>query len=418
MNYPNYQIYRNLLDLDVYTLSMCYVVLNEFPRAYCKWEFFDRNNTVYPKGFADALNEQIKGFTTLRVNDEEVHFLKEKMYYMPHWFLEFLKSYTYDPNEVKVSQDNEGHLKIEIEGFWWRTIFWEQPLLETISEMWHYYNGNTEKVSLDEAFADGYSKGSRLITNGIKFAEFGCRRRLSYDTHKSVLEGLCEAKRTFEEGGNTCFIGTSDVHLAMIANKEFKTNLAITGTMAHSYVTNIAALYGPIEANSIAMNLWTKYFQCDLGIYLPDGLSWKGFSSNFSKKNATLFSGLRHDSGDEIEITNAFINKYKELGIDPKTKQIIYSNGLTDIDYILKLNEYAKDKMLPSFGLGGFFTCNYRDKDNNPLFKGLNIVIKSVACKMTEKREYNNVVKIPFDFNKAIGDKETIEMYKKLLHED
>ena len=44
MNYPKYQIYNNFFDLDLYTLSMCLVVLNQFPRAYTKWEFFDREN--------------------------------------------------------------------------------------------------------------------------------------------------------------------------------------------------------------------------------------------------------------------------------------------------------------------------------------------------------------------------------------
>ena len=35
---------------------------------------------------------------------------------------------------------------------------------------------------------------------------------------------------------------------------------------------------------------------------------------------------------------------------------------------------------------------------------------------MTEKREFNHVVKIPFDMNKAIGDKQTIDMYNFMLH--
>lgn len=415
MKQIDYQIYNNLLDLDLYTLSMCYVVLNEFPRAYCKWSFFDRKDTIYPKGFAEELKKQVSAFKDLSISDDEIEFLKQKLYYLPHWFFNFLKSYRYDENEVKIEQDSEGHLKIDIEGLWWRTIFWEQPLLETISEMYHHEMGNLKKVSNEQAFIDGFKKGSTLISNGIKFAEFGCRRRLSYETHKSVLEGLCNARKYFGEEGKN-FIGTSDVHLAYLANKEFNTDLSITGTMAHSFVTNIAALYGPIEANSIAMNLWCKNFNSDLGIYLPDGVSWKGFESNFSKMNAKIFDGLRHDSGDEIEITNKFVEKYKELGIDPKTKSIIYSNGLTDINYIIKLNEYAKDLMKPSFGLGGFFTCNFRNDNGEPLVNGLNIVIKSVACKITEKRDYNNVVKIPFDLNKAIGDKKTIDTYNFLLH--
>lgn len=416
MKYPNYQIYTDFFDLDLYTLSMCLVVLNEFPRAHCKWEFFDRNNTVYPKGFAEELQKQINGFKKVSPSEEELSFVKERLYYFPEWFINFIGSYKYDPSEVKITQDNEGHLKVVIEGLWWRTIWWEQPILETISEMWHYYNGNLEKLTEEEAVNDGYNKTKVLLENNIKFAEFGCRRRASKALHESVLKGMCKAKKEIESKTNGCFIGTSDIHMAYLAEKLYDTRLTITGTMAHSYITNIAALYGPIEANSIAMNLWRKNFMGDLGIYLPDGLSWKGFSSNFSKENAKAFDGLRHDSGDEIEYTDKIIEKYKELGVNPKHKSLVYSNGFTDINRVIEVNDYAKDKINVSFGLGGFFTCNFNDENNDKLFKGLNIVIKSVACKITEKRDYGHVVKIPFDMNKAIGDKKTIEMYNFMLH--
>lgn len=416
MKYPNYQIYNNFFDLDLYTISMCLVVLNEFPRAYTKWGFFDRNNTVYPEGFGDALKEQINNFVNVKPNKEELNFIKRKLYYIPEWFINFLESYRYDPSEVKINQDSEGHLNIEIEGLWWRTIFWEQPILETISEMWHYSNGNLDKLSADFVINDSFNKSKVLIDNKIKFAEFGCRRRASFKSHIDVLKGMCEARNTVENGKDF-FIGTSDIHIAMIAEKELKTNLSITGTMAHSYVTNIAALYGPLEANSIAMDLWRKNYKGDLGIFLPDGLGWKGFSNNFSKENAKAFDGLRHDSGDEFYFTDKICEKYKELGINPLHKTLIYSNGFTDINKIIEVNKYASNKINCSFGLGGFFTCNFLNKDGNKLFNGLNIVIKSIACKMTEKREYGNTVKIPFDLNKSIGDKETINIYLKLLNE-
>ena len=154
MKQIDYQIYNSLLDLDLYTLSMCYVVLNEFPRAYCKWSFFDRNNTIYPKGFDEELKRQISSFKYLSISNEEIEFLKKKLYYLPHWFFNFLKSYKFDENEVTIKQDSEGHLNIDIEGLWWRTIFWEQPLLETISEMYHYKNGNLEKVSEEQEDAE------------------------------------------------------------------------------------------------------------------------------------------------------------------------------------------------------------------------------------------------------------------------
>ena len=414
-NYPQYQIYNNFFDLDLYTLNMCFVVLNEFPRACTKWEFFDRGNTIYPKGFADELRKQINGFANIKPSQDEVDFIREKLYYLPEWFFQFLTSYKYDPSEVIINQDEDGHLSVSIEGLWWKTIFWEQPILETISEMWHFTQGNLDKISNEDAFLDGYNKASFLINNNIKFSEFGCRRRASYNLHKEVLRGMCHARNTIDNG-NKCFIGTSDIHLAYVAKKEFDCDLTICGTMAHSYVTNIAALYGPMEANSLAMDLWRKHFKCSLGIFLPDGISLNGFMTNFSKENAKSFDGLRHDSGNEEEITDLFVAKYKELGVNPMHKSIIYSNGFTDMNRVIEVNNYAKQFVQPSFGLGGFFTCNFMDNEGNKKFKGLNIVIKSVAVKMTEKREFNHVVKIPFDMNKAIGDKQTIDIYNFMLH--
>ena len=41
-----------------------------------------------------------------------------------------------------------------------------------------------------------------------------------------------------------------------------------------------------------------------------------------------MFTGLRVDSGVEEEQTEKIIEKYKQLGINPATKQVIFSNGL------------------------------------------------------------------------------------------
>ena len=45
------QIINHFTDTDLYTFSVGLVVMNKFPRAYIKYNFFDRNNTVYSKEF-------------------------------------------------------------------------------------------------------------------------------------------------------------------------------------------------------------------------------------------------------------------------------------------------------------------------------------------------------------------------------
>ena len=52
------QIITHFTDDDLYKLSMCCAVIDNFPRAQVKYEFVDRNKTVYPKGFADEVRHQ------------------------------------------------------------------------------------------------------------------------------------------------------------------------------------------------------------------------------------------------------------------------------------------------------------------------------------------------------------------------
>ena len=166
------QIITNFTDTDLYTFSVCLAVLENFPRAHVTYEFFDRNSEVFPKGFADELNKQIQGFANITPTKGELDFLKNKCYYFKEWFFEFLSSYRFNPNEVKCWQDDEGKLHLTISGLWYRTIFWEVPLLATISEMMHIYrveNGIEPKYDKNIEYNKSFERGKELITNGIKY---------------------------------------------------------------------------------------------------------------------------------------------------------------------------------------------------------------------------------------------------------
>ena len=54
------QIITHFTDDDLYKFSMCCAVIDNYPRAQVKYMFVDRNNTVYPKGFAQLVREQIR----------------------------------------------------------------------------------------------------------------------------------------------------------------------------------------------------------------------------------------------------------------------------------------------------------------------------------------------------------------------
>ena len=188
-----------------------------------------------------------------------------------------------------------------------------------------------------------------------------------------------------------------------------KYGLKINGTMSHQYISLIASIYGPVEANNTAMNMWEDVYQGSLGTFLYDTLTREVFMKNFSLKNAILFQGVRVDSGDEIEALEDFILKYKSLGIDPSTKTIIFSNALT-VDKAIEIHKIVDGRMKDSYGIGTHLSCSV---DN---VKPSNMVIKLTAAKITESREWNNCVKFSDDKGKYTGDKETIEIYRNLLN--
>ena len=243
-----------------------------------------------------------------------------------------------------------------------------------------------------------YDKAIRLIGNGVKFSDFGTRRRFSFDHQERVIQSFIEAQKQFTK---TCFVGTSNVYLAM------KYNLTPIGTMSHQFVET-CSLYGYNEANYLAMDYWQDVYAGSLGIFLYDTYTRKAFFQNFTQLHAKLFDGLRVDSGDNVEALEEIILKYKELGVDPAQKSIIFSNGL-NVDDAIKLHEIVNGRMGDSYGIGTFLTC---DVDN---VKAMNIVVKLTAAKITEKRNWKKVVKLSDDLGKYTGDPEEIEICKKTL---
>lgn len=402
----------SFLDTDLYTFSVCLAVLENFPRAHIKYEFFDRNSEPFPKGFADTLNEQIRSMTEIKMTSKERQFLEKKCYYFKEWFFDFLMSYRFDPNEVHAWQDEDLRLHVTICGLWYRTIFWEVPLLATISELMHEYRvaeGIEPKYDAEKEYIKSFERGRKLIEGGVKFAEFGTRRRYSKLNHEVTLRALIDANEKYHNEVNGKLLGTSNVYFAMTLEEELGVNIGVSGTMSHQFPCAIAAMYGPVcqEANYFAMDAWTKTYGTDLGIYLYDGLSWDAFEPNFTKAFAKAFDGLRVDSGVNYAMHDKIVAKYKDLGIDPMTKNVVFSNAL-DVDTAIDINKYCEGKTKCSAGIGGKLTCNVDG------VRPLNIVIKAVAVKITEKREWRHVIKISDDLGKHTGDPTTIAQYKAL----
>lgn len=396
------QIITHFTDDDLYKFTMCCAVIDNFPRTQVKYRFNDRNDTVYPEGFADELRRQIGALESVVITDEEIAFMRRKCQYIPEWFYSYLKGFRYDSRRVKVSQDAEGHLNVKFEGCWSDTILLEVKVLAIISELYYIMTGEESKLDYERYYDKSRDKARRLIEAGCFFSDFGTRRRASFKAQDTAVRAMEECAQAMPGPGR--LTGTSNVYFAM------KYDLTPIGTMAHELICAIAGMYGPQMANNLAMKVWASTYRGALGTFLYDTYGWRIFSLNFSEDYANMFKGLRVDSGDNYKELDLILDKYRSLKIDPSTKQIVFSNGL-NVDEAIAIQRYAAGKCLPSFGIGTHFTNDFED------VKPMNIVIKLIAVKITELWPfYCETCKLSEDVGKYSGDSATVRRFLEALH--
>lgn len=382
----------SILDNDFYKFTMQHAVIKLFPYAKARYQFINRGKHEFPENFADRLREAIDDMAKLKLTHKEKEFLRETCPYLDPTYLDFLQGYRYDPSEVTIEQvGNE--VKVSIEGFWYRTILWEVPIMALICEL--FYRETNQKRNADELVIQTVEdKIKKYRDLDIVFAEFGTRRRHSYEVHDLVV-------KTLKEKGEGTFIGTSNVYLAM------KYNTKPIGTHAHEWFMFHAAKYGYKMANSMGLEHWTEVYRGDLGIALTDTYTTEVFFEQFDKKFAKLFDGVRHDSGDPLEFGDKTIAHYQKLGINPLTKTIIFSDGL-NYDKVERITEHCKGRIGLSFGIG-------TDLTNDVGLKPMNIVLKLTEAK-PENADWTGVVKLSDEPKKHTGTAEDIDLAIRLLN--
>lgn len=393
-------IINHFTDNDAYTFSCQYYILQTYPRAEVEYTFFDRNHTVYPEGFAEQVKEQINLMQNVRITEEEIAFMQHRMYYLPQWYFTFLRGYKFNPAEVHIEQAPDGQLAISIRGKWYSTIMWEMPVLSIVSELMHQHRGDLERYDAAVEYERAVDKARQILRGGLVLGDMGTRRRLSFVHHDNVIRAM---KATADAGGEQVdgvfvpwkgrIVGTSNVYLAM------KYGLVPMGTMSHQIIEFEENVSGIFECNFNVMRKFSDVYDGDNGIYLYDCFGDKVFFNNLSKRMALMFVGLRVDSGVEEEQTEKIIEKYKQLGINPATKQVIYSNGL-NIERALEIHRFVDGRVQDSYGMGTFLTCDVLG------CKPMNIVVKLTKCRITEKREWHDCVKLSCDKGKTLGNPE------------
>ncbi|MDG3581011.1 nicotinate phosphoribosyltransferase [Galbibacter pacificus] len=388
---PDFSIFNSILDNDFYKFTMQCAVVKLFPRVKARYKFINRGTHKFPEGFGQVLRTAIDQMAQLQLTKSEKQFLKENCQYLNPAYVDFLEGYRYDPSEVTISQTGE-NLEVYISGYWYRTILWEVPILALISELFYKLTGQ-KRWSDEKITANTLEKIKLYNELGVTFAEFGTRRRHSYRTHREVMHTLSSYK-------GQSFIGSSNVHMAMLYN------VKPIGTHAHEWFMFHAAEYGFKMANAMSLEHWVDVYRGDLGVALSDTYTTEVFFKQFDTKFAKLFDGVRHDSGDPIEFAEKTIEHYKNHGINPLYKYIIFSDGLNP-EKVASITKACKGKIGLSFGIGTNLT-------NDVGLKPMNIVIKLTDI-LTSDNEWLPTVKLSDEPGKHTGDEKMIALAKELL---
>ena len=347
----------SLLDTDLYKFNMDQVIFHKHT-ALCGQYFFKCRNkdVVFTEEMAREINAQIDHLCSLKFTAEELDYLRS-IRFIKDDYVEFLRLWHPIRDYVKVSLSDDGELSVIVDGPLFSAMQFEIFLLEIINEVYFRMNFDYDKLRKSaEQRLDEKIKSLNDGTYTFKFAEFGCRRRLSREWQDVVVRRLSEET-------DKC-VGTSNVWLAM------KYNLTPIGTYAHEYVQ----MYQGIDkiplayTNHYAMRDWYDEYEGDNGTALTDTITTDLFLLDFTRAMVNNYSGVRHDSGDPFEWGEKMIAHYKSYGVDPRTKLLLFSDSL-DFDRAQKLFDHFKDRAKVSFGIGTF--CSNDTSEN-----ALNIVIK------------------------------------------
>lgn len=373
---------------------MQFGVTKLYPDVMARYKFINRGEHQFPEGFAEELQKEINAMASLALTKDEKDFFTTNCPYLSPAYLDFLQGYRYDPNEVKITQ-NGADVEVHVEGYWYRTILWEVPILCLISEIF-YKLTNAQRISNEEITKRTSDKVDLYNRLGVTVAEFGTRRRHSYEVHDVVMKELTNHK-------GKSFVGTSNVHFA------HKYGVKPIGTHAHEWFMFHGARYGFKIANSISLDRWVKVYYGDLGIALTDTYTSDVFFGQFDKKLSKLFDGVRHDSGDPIEFGEKTIAHYEKMGINPLFKTIIFSDGLNS-EKVEMITKAFKGRIGLSFGIGTNLT-------NDTDLKPMNIVMKLTEISSIDIK-WTGVVKLSDEKNKHTGTPRMIALAKEMLDLD
>ena len=336
------QIITSLLETDLYKISMGQAIYHQYSDYKTTWTF---------NSFTEDELEYLNNITWIKGS-----------------YVDFLRLWRPRFEDFHFSTDDPTGLALETTGTWLNTSMYEIPTLAIVNEVYFRMAYDYKKLfrSFKKRLAD---KKKKLLNNEYSignFSEFGLRRRLSAEAQELAVKELAEV--TWNRCSSNC-VGTSNIYLAK------KYNLIPVGTMAHEWIMCVGQgnhRHNPSYSNYYSLNSWVKEYGVQNGTALTDTITTDCFLRDFGLTFATLFSGVRHDSGDPIEWGEKMIAHYQRLNIDPTTKTLLFSDSL-NFEKASAIYEHFKGRCRVAFGIGTYIA---NDTDE----RALNIVMKVTRC--------------------------------------
>ena len=401
-------IVRSLIDTDFYKLLMCQSVFRNKPETQVTFSLINRSKHIPLAHLIDEgeLREQLDHIRSLSLSRGESTWLRGNTFYGKRQmfrpdFMEWFEGLRLPPYYLERNGDQ---YELTFEGSWPEVMLWEIPALAVLMELRGRAVLNTlGKFELQVLYARAMTRVWEKIEDlrgipGLSIADFGTRRRHSY-----LWQDWCV--QAMQEGLEGAFTGTSNCKIAMTRELE------AIGTNAHELPMVYAALAkddeGLAKAPYDVLSDWHEEHEGNLRIILPDTYGTKGFLDNAPDWLAG-WTGIRIDSGDPATGAQTAINWWRSRGEDPKTKRVIFSDGL-DVDKIRELHALFADKVNVSFGWGTLLTNDFRG-----LVPGDALAPFSLVCKAV-KANGQPTVKLSDNPNKAMGPADQIERYKRVF---
>ena len=401
-------IIRSLIDTDFYKLLMCQSVFRNKPDTRVTFSLINRSKHVPLARLIDEgeLREQLDHIRSLSLSRGESTWLRGNTFYGKRQmfrpdFMEWFEGLRLPPYFLERKGDQ---YELTFEGAWPEVMLWEIPALAVLMELRGRAVLNAMgrfelKVLYARAMTRLWEKIERLRTvDNLSIADFGTRRR-----HSFLWQDWCV--QAMIEGLGRKFTGTSNCLIAM------RREVEAIGTNAHELPMVYSALAETdaelARAPYEVLSDWHDEHDGNLRIILPDTYGTKGFLEN-APDWLTKWTGVRIDSGDPATGAEIAIDWWRKRGEDPRTKRVIFSDGL-DVDKIVELQAQFAGRVNVSFGWGTLLTNDFRGLAPDDALAPFSLVCKAISA------NGRPTVKLSDNPEKAMGPPDQIERYKRVF---